>query len=852
MKPLRSRRLLTFVLALVLGVLFLVGPAAPAFGFLEDDPRASSSTNPWDPTVASTWWRYNWGNSLYPNISFGSVPEDPNPFPVSGQNLTIPTLGFMYRIDRLPRSVPSTAAGDPFEAISSQGGGPLLNNTFDLQGVLDHAPANQWGYVPVPGQSVPIEGRWYLHVRFFNYVRSQDGSPPADHYGVNIDVTPPQPVTNFTSGVTTVTPSKRRTFTWDNKEYDRLSGTAFFRILVNGVEKTLVPYLPSILPTTAVTIEDLPEGRNYVEIQAMDRALNLSAPVGEYELVDSAGAKIDITAPQSDGDILQGPYTFSADATDVVGIKDLRFVIDGTNVGTVTAPPYDLPYDTNLLKDGSHQLQIFADDLVGRFAQKTRFFSVSNHAPITPPPPVALESSPSVTMFGEDIMDPNYIWFTNSLAPTMQFSSKNASGLPETTGYYYIVDRSPSSVPTLDSDTTPRTSPLTSESLDMAGLAQKFPSARLHGESTAVEGDDWKIHVKSYIATKNGLSANTAVGHFGIDITKPAPVAGVTADVSGWTDVYRHRIQWVDRVYEKFGAGMYAYPFTKGYDALSGDKSWSLSVNGGDPIVWDRFTYAPFAAATIENGLHVGQNTVTVQVIDYAGNVSPPSNVYIYIDSDTPTLAIAQPAVNQLLAGSYTFKATARDGAGISKVTFKIDGVVKQATSSQNLIFDTNKLANGSHTLEVTARDMFGHTRTLIRSFRTDNALIRISGVSDAPDPFYPLIRDGIKDNMYMYFSLNKPATSVFIEIWDGNKRLIQGEWKGVRAGSLTATWNGRMPNGTGVWTPTGPAQSKTFYYRLLAVDAVGHWSITPKYPTTMRNYEVVYSGSNQVKIIPR
>jgi hypothetical protein len=408
------------------------------------------------------------------------------------------------------------------------------------------------------------------------------------------------------------------------------------------------------------------------------------------------------------------------------------------------------------------------------------------------------------------------------------------------TGFYYVVDRRSNTIPTAGSDHTP----VGGITLNMNDLGRLHPTDGSGGASKPVEGDDWNIHVRSYNASDTGLSAVTGHGHFGVDITPPSAVLGLKSDVSGWTTAYRHKLTWRDRVYEKFGAGSWMYPFTKGYDALSGDHTWVMTINGGTPVEWERFSGAPFATASIEEGLKPGKNTISIRVRDYAGNLSAAANSYIYIDSDTPSLSIGAPATNQWLSEWFTFKTTAKDAAGISKVTFKIDGVVRQATTSQSLTFDTKKLGYGKHTLEVTAKDMYGHTRTASRTFYVDNGHISVTSIGDSPDPFYPILKDGYKDTSAIGWNMNEWAPRTYVQIFNGGTKIREYALANLGSGRHAVYWDGRDSGGT--------LAKGTFYYRVATVDRANNWTITSKYPTTIRDYEIVYISPGKVKIVPR
>jgi hypothetical protein len=787
----------------------------------------------------STLW---WTNSVTPNMSFSAV---------NGAGMG-KTIGYYYLVDRQPSSIPTHGS----DTTSLQY--PLTMQTLDMDGIGRLYPSPM-----TSGEQNQAEGdNWNIHVRSYTATAGGlSGVTAHGHFG--LDITPPSPVSGLSIDTTGWTEVFRHRLSWIDKVYDlrgpgiwtypfvrgydSLSGDHKWRLIVNGGEPIdWDRYNGS--PLAAATVENgLHNGHNTISVQVIDYAGNVSAPTYAYVDIDHDIPTVTINTPSAN-ELLAGTVDFSADAQDGAGISQVKFDIDGvTRQATASSTMH---FDTHALSKGAHTLNVTVTDMFGHTASTSTTFSVDNSAPPVLP---GIEATPTVTMFGEDIQDPNVIWFTNSLTPEMGFSSVNGAGLGDTTGYYYVVDRSTSSVPTIGSDFTPQQNPMTMKTLDMSGLGRLHPSPMLFGEHDPVEGDDWNIHVRSNTATSAGLSSITAHGHFGLDVTPPSPVSGLMSDVSGWTEVFRHRLSWIDKVYELRGPGMWTYPFERGYDSLSGDHKWRVIVNGGTPVDWDRFNGSPLAAVTVENGLHVGKNTISVQVIDYAGNVSAPVYSYIDIDNDIPTVAITAPSVDQWVAGRTNFTVNAKDGAGISQVQYKIDNVTRETTVASSMSFDTHALSTGEHTLSVTVKDMYGHTATATRKFNVDNVTPTITNISDTPDPFFPSIREGYKDSSTVSVKTNKAVTNLYFEVFNGSSLVRQYRWTNVGAGTFKAYWDGKDARGN-VMVPafgSGPA-SRTYYYRLRAVDRAGVQVTTAKYPTTLRNYEVVLLSAGKVKVVPR
>jgi len=76
---------------------------------------------------------------------------------------------------------------------------------------------------------------------------------------------------------------------------------------------------------------------------------------------------VTITAPADFASgIPAGPLTFSADATDDVGVSSVEFQVDGVAAGAAqTSAPYSVSVDTNAYASGQHVLRVRASDAAG-------------------------------------------------------------------------------------------------------------------------------------------------------------------------------------------------------------------------------------------------------------------------------------------------------------------------------------------------------------------------------------------------------------------------------------------------------------------------------------------------------
>jgi len=478
---------------------------------------------------------------------------------------------------------------------------------------------------------------------------------------------------------------------------------------------------------------------------------------------------------------------------------------------------------------------------------------------------LALDSTPSVTIENRPVFvqPPDLVWWQNTLYPSAQFSVETTS--PWVDGYLYTLDHAPGAIPFLPTpigqavtafapvqwagqDSSGNNTvwhPLFGGTLDMAGwaAAQVAPYA---DPAVQVPGEGrWWIHVRSTSATDTSSPPMSPIaeGAFGIDVTPPSAVTGlqpVDGQPSAWREYSRRDFVW-------------NHPSDYFYDELSGEAQWGIRVNGGSWFDWRIVNLAgyPFGFASVEE-LKNGRNKIEVTNVDYALNRSQATVIYANVDNDTPAASISS---GDSFGKSAVFSVDARDAAGISSVVFKVDGqtIGTDTTKPYSMAYNTSGLSNfGSHTLQVVATDMVGgmpparlvpHVATASKSFYVDNIAPSITSIYDTPDPFYPIVRDGYKDNLKVGFKLSERSYSR-LQIFSGSTKIREiAGWRS--AGSQNFVWDGK--NSSDV------RKIGTFYYRIVATDTAGNTTYSSKRTAVATTgYFVVQDSNNSAHVVRR
>ncbi|HEY3803165.1 MAG TPA: PHB depolymerase family esterase [Kofleriaceae bacterium] len=92
---------------------------------------------------------------------------------------------------------------------------------------------------------------------------------------------------------------------------------------------------------------------------------------------DSTPPVVGFEAPSS-GSTVSGEVTIVIAASDNVGVTSIDVSVDGAPLGTISAAPWQLTWDTTTTGDGSHTLTATAHDAAGNASSATAMVTVSN------------------------------------------------------------------------------------------------------------------------------------------------------------------------------------------------------------------------------------------------------------------------------------------------------------------------------------------------------------------------------------------------------------------------------------------------------------------------------------------
>ncbi|HEY9305694.1 MAG TPA: chitobiase/beta-hexosaminidase C-terminal domain-containing protein, partial [Mycobacterium sp.] len=133
--------------------------------------------------------------------------------------------------------------------------------------------------------------------------------------------------------------------------------------------------LASIRYTTDGTDPSLTNGNTYggafslpgnttVKYRAYDNAGNAEPVNTQLIQIDTTAPTVSVTSP-ADGATVGGTINLQATASDNVAVDHVDFLVDGQRIGTDSASPYSLAWNSATVPDGSHTIQAVASDTAG-------------------------------------------------------------------------------------------------------------------------------------------------------------------------------------------------------------------------------------------------------------------------------------------------------------------------------------------------------------------------------------------------------------------------------------------------------------------------------------------------------
>lgn len=384
-----------------------------------------------------------------------------------------------------------------------------------------------------------------------------------------------------------------------------------------------------------------------LELQA-----DMNGPALAPPAADTIAPIVSITGP-TNGTLVAGTTTISADATDDVGVVGVQFFVDGIALGAEDLiAPYGATWHSTVAANGAHVLTALARDAAGNRTTSAAV-SVTVNNDLTRPTVAITAPTTGETISGS--LDVTATAGDDIGVVGVQFFLDGASlGAEDLIAPY-----------TVWWDTTAAadgTHSLTAIARDAAGN-------RMTSAAVSVTVDNRDITAPTVIITTPPAGATVS--------------SSVAIDAAATDNVGVGGVQFfVD------GVALGAEDLVAPYGA-----SWNTT--------------------TTTNGLH----SLTAVARDAHGNRTTSAAVSVTVDNDVtvPTVVVTAPAAGATISDTVTVSASATDNVGVVGVQFFVDGValgVEDLLAPYSVAWNTTTVTTGSHSLSAVARDAAGNRGT--------------------------------------------------------------------------------------------------------------------------------------------
>ncbi|HET9849387.1 MAG TPA: chitobiase/beta-hexosaminidase C-terminal domain-containing protein, partial [Candidatus Dormibacteraeota bacterium] len=490
-------------------------------------------------------------------------------------------------------------------------------------------------------------------------------------------------------------------------------------------------------------------GSTTVKYRAYDNAGNVEPVNSQLIQIDTTAPTVSITSP-ANGAIVSGTINLEASASDNVAVDHVDFLVDGQRIGTDSALPYSLAWNSASVPDGSHTIQVVAFDSAANQTTAAVTVTVENSTTDTIPPVSTIACNGAACSGG---------YYNAAVSITL-----SATDNPGGTGVASIRYTTDGSDPSLTNGNTyggafslASTTTVKYRAYDNAGNAEAVnvqviqidtvaPSSTISCNGTTCASTYYNAAVSMALsATDNAGGSGVASIRYTTDGSDPSLTNGsiyaAAFSLSGTTTVkYRaydnagnaepinQALIRIDTVPPSTAISCNGAACGNGYyqpgvsvaisatDADSGVASIRYTTDGTDPSLTNGSVYtAPFALSA----------TTTVKYVAYdnVGNVATIKSQLVQVDAIAPTVSLTSPSSGAFLSGTVSLSANASDNIAVARVDFLVDSQTVGSAAAAPYAFGWNSkgVADGAHSIAARAVDSAGNTTT------TSSALVTVT-----------------------------------------------------------------------------------------------------------------------------
>ncbi|WP_224365338.1 Ig-like domain-containing protein [Hyalangium versicolor] len=548
---------------------------------------------------------------------------------------------------------------------------------------------------------------------------------------VNDSTAPLVSITSPTNGAQVSGTVSVQTSAWDS------SGVPQVKLLVDGNVQSTVYNPPFVFTWQTLSVTN---GSHTLTAWATDPSGNvaISDPITITVFNDTTAPTVALTSPAS-GTNTVGVLLLQASASDDVGVTAVDFLANGSLLGSVTAPPFTLAWDTTQEGNGSFTLTARARDAAGH---------VTTSAPVT----VSIDQPQRATY--DAVLHAPRCTTAGAVCDTMNLVTGRSS-----------TERNASN--TLDGcadGTLPVSNP--DEQINRLRLTALEGTTFTEGKLVRLDVDAMIVSLSDDYHSGDQLDVfytGDAAHPSWVYLTTLVPSATGLQTLSTQFNLTVGTLQAVRVQIRTVGSG--SMPCHSGSTAGHDDRDDmafavnavpdttpptveltsptnnqqvalipTLTATASDDVRVTKVEFysdgtaligtdatAPYSLGWDVESLPEGPHTLTAKAYDGAGHVTTSAPVTVIVDNTRPTGTVSAPAQ---VRGVAQLSATASDNKGVARVEFWVNSVLvgTDTTAPYTASWDTTGQPNGSATIYAEIYDIAGNvTRSALITANVDN-----------------------------------------------------------------------------------------------------------------------------------
>jgi len=498
---------------------------------------------------------------------------------------------------------------------------------------------------------------------------------------------------------------------------------------VDGLLKGTVTTSPYTYAFNALPVTN---GNHTLVAKAYDGAGNVGTSASVTFAVNNPDAIAPTVIAREVG--VAGTLTFTATASDAVGVAHVDYYVDGTFKGKATLAPYTFVFASRALANGAHALVAKAYDAAGNIGTSdTVSFTLNND--FTAPTVSATVAGTAGTLSftanaADDVGVVRVDYYVDGLIKGSATAAPYAfsfNSIPMANGNHALVAKAYDAAGNVGTSATvifavnnPDTTAPT-VAAKVTGAMGTILFTAVASDNRGVTRVDYAVDGTPSGSSTTGTSYSVSFNSMTLSDGRHTLVAHAF-DAAGNMGTSAALAFSIDNTAPTVMAQVTGTSGTLTFTATAADNVGVVRVDYYvDGVLKGKVTATPYVLAFLSRTATNGTHSLVAKAYDAAGNAGTSAALTFTLNNDFTAPAIT--AMVDGTAGTLTFSASATDDVGVARVDYYVDNVLKGSStiSPYAVSYNSIPVVNGNHTLVAKAYDAAGNLGTSTVPFTVNN-----------------------------------------------------------------------------------------------------------------------------------